>query len=409
MSNQAFNIDSIRKDFPILDTVVYGKPLVYLDNAATTQKPKQVIDAVANYYLSQNSNIHRGVHYLSEIATAAFEKARKTVQRFINAERTEEIIFTRGATESLNLIAGSFGRKFVGEGDEVLVSAMEHHSNIVPWQLLCEEKKAVLRIIPMNDDGELDLEAFSKLLNEKTRIVSLVHVSNSLGTINPVAEMIRMAHNAGAYVIVDGAQSVQHLPIDVRKLDCDFFAFSGHKIYGPTGIGILYGKKALLEQTPPYQGGGDMIRSVTFEKTIFNDLPYKFEAGTPNIEGGIGLAVALDYVSSIGLENIAAYEKELLDYATAAVSQYQELRIIGTAKNKSSVLSFVLNGIHPHDVGTMLDRDGIAIRTGHHCTEPVMHRFNIPATSRASFAFYNTKQEIDKLAESIGKVIKMFS
>jgi len=261
----------------------------------------------------------------------------------------------------------------------------------------------------MNDDGELDLEAFSKLLNEKTRIVSLVHVSNSLGTINPVAEMIRMAHNAGAYVIVDGAQSVQHLPIDVRKLDCDFFAFSGHKIYGPTGIGILYGKKALLEQTPPYQGGGDMIRSVTFEKTIFNDLPYKFEAGTPNIEGGIGLAVALDYVSSIGLENIAAYEKELLDYATAAVSQYQELRIIGTAKNKSSVLSFVLNGIHPHDVGTMLDRDGIAIRTGHHCTEPVMHRFNIPATSRASFAFYNTKQEIDKLAESIGKVIKMFS
>jgi len=403
-----FDVNKIREDFPILQRKVRNKPLVYLDNAATTQKPQIVIDTLVNYYTNYNSNIHRGVHQLSMEATAQYENVRKKIQKFINTKFVEEIIFTRGTTEALNLVAATYGRANIGEGDEIIISAMEHHSNIVPWQMLCEEKKAKLRIIPMTDDAELILSEFDGLINSRTKLVSVVHISNSLGTINPIKKIIDKAHRHNIPVIVDGAQSVHHTKIDVQNLDCDFFAFSGHKIYGPTGIGVLYGKKAFLEKMPPYQGGGDMILSVSFEKTTFNTIPYKFEAGTPNIAGAIGLGAALDYISGIGLDTIANYEAELLKYATERLAEIKELKIIGTAKEKSSVISFILESIHPHDVGTFLDMDGVAIRTGHHCTEPVMHRFGIPATSRASLSFYNTKEEIDVLVASVQNVIKMF-
>ena len=408
VKNLEFDVEKIRKDFPILAEKVHGKNLCYLDNAATTHKPKSVIDALSKYYETINSNVHRGVHTLSELATNAYEGSRVTVKNFINAPSEKEIIFTRGTTESINLVAQTFGRQNLKEGDEVLISGMEHHSNIVPWQMICEEKKAVLKVIPINDSGELVFDEFEKLINEKTKIVSIVYVSNSLGTINPVRKIIEKAHSLKVHVLLDGAQAVQHLPIDVQALDCDFFAFSGHKIYGPTGIGILYGKKELLEAMPPYQGGGDMISKVTFEKTTYNELPYKFEAGTPNIADAIGLGKAIDYIKSIGVDNIAAYEKELLDYATQKLGEIPGLKIIGRAKDKCSVISFVFDEVHPHDVGTFLDFDGIAVRTGHHCTQPVMDRYDIPATTRASFAMYNTKEEVDLLANSLKKVLEVF-
>lgn len=403
------DINSIREDFPILKTIVRGKQLVYLDNAATTQKPKPVIEKINYYYSNINSNIHRGIHYLSQIATDEYEASRIKIQKFINAKYSEEIIFTKGTTESLNLVASSFGKAFINEDDEIVISAMEHHSNIVPWQLLCQDRKAKLKVIPIDDNGEIILEEYEKLLNEKTKIVAVVHISNSLGTINPIEKIIEIAHKKQIPVVIDGAQSVQHIKIDVQKLDCDFFAFSGHKIYGPTGIGVLYGKRDLLNRIPPYQGGGDMIRSVSFERTIFNDLPHKFEGGTPNIVGAIALGTAIDYVRSIGFDKLEEYEKKLLNYATNAMEKITGLNIIGKAKYKAGAISFILDGIHPHDVGTFLDMDGIAIRTGHHCTEPVMRRFNIPATSRASFAFYNTFEEIDKLISSLKNVIETFS
>jgi len=404
----SFEADSIREDFPILKQLVYGKPLVYLDNAATSQKPTAVIDAMTHYYSTDNSNIHRGVHLLSERATQQYEEARVKAQHFINAAAPKEIIFTRGTTEAINLVAGSYGRANVVSGDEVLISAMEHHSNIVPWQILCEEKGARLRVAPINDDGELILEEFPKLLTERTKIVSLAHVSNALGTINPIRAIVEIAHRHNVPVMIDGAQAAPHMKLDVQELNCDFYAFSGHKVFGPTGIGVLYGKASLLDAMPPYQGGGDMIASVTFEKTTYNTLPYKFEAGTPNIAGTIGLGAAIDYVNQIGVERIARYEQELLDYGTDALSQIPGLRLIGTAKDKAGVLSFVLEGVHPHDVGTILDREGIAIRTGHHCAMPVMDRFGIPATARASLAFYNTKEEIDALVAGIHKVKEVF-
>jgi cysteine desulfurase/selenocysteine lyase len=404
-----FNIESIRKDFPILHRKVYGKPLVYFDNAATTQKPYPVIETVNSFYSNVNSNIHRGVHYLSDSATGEYECARRIVQKFINARFDNEIIYTRGTTESINLIASSYGRNFLKKDDEIIISYIEHHSNIVPWQILCEQIGCVLKVIPMNDKGELLLEEFDKLISEKTKLVSVVHISNSLGTINDIEYIFNKARSVGAVTLLDAAQSIQHVKIDVQKLDCDFLAFSGHKIYAPTGIGVLYGKQELLEKMPPYQGGGDMIRTVSFEKTTYNDLPYKFEAGTPNIAGSIGLGSAIRYLQTIGFDEISKHENELLKYATEKVQDIKGLRIIGTANNKSSVLSFVLDNAHPHDVGTLLDRDGIAIRTGQHCTEPVMKRLGIPATSRASFAFYNTKEEIDIFVDSIKKVINMFS
>ncbi len=404
----SFDVTTLRKDFPILSTTVYGKPLVYLDNAATTQKPNAVLDIQNIYYREQNSNIHRGVHHLSEVATFEYEKARGKVKNFINAADNKEVIFTKGTTDSINLVAQSFGKTFLNAGDEVIISTMEHHSNIVPWQMICEEQNANLRIIPMNDDGELVIEEFEKLLSPKTKIVSVVYISNSIGTINPIKQIIELAHRNGSTVLIDGAQAVAHIPVDVRALDCDFFAFSGHKIFGPTGIGVLYGKAALLDQMKPYQGGGDMIRSVTFEKTTYNDLPYKFEAGTPNIVGGIGLGAAIDYIHIIGLNAISRYEHELLDYGTEILSHVSGLRLIGTAKSKASILSFVLDNAHPHDIGTILDREGIAIRTGHHCTQPVMKRFGIPATARASISFYNTKEELDALVRGIAKVSEIF-
>ncbi len=404
----SFDADSIREDFPILKQLVYGKPLVYLDNAATSQKPTAVVDAMTHYYSTDNSNIHRGVHLLSERATQQYEEARVKAQGFINAAASKEIIFTRGTTEAINLVAGSYGRANVNSGDEVLITAMEHHSNIVPWQILCEEKGARLRVAPINDDGELIIEEFAKLLNERTKIVSLAHVSNALGTINPIRAIVEIAHRHNVPVMIDGAQAAPHMKLDVQELDCDFYAFSGHKVFGPTGIGVLYGKASLLDAMPPYQGGGDMIASVTFEKTTYNTLPYKFEAGTPNIAGTIGFGAAIDYVNQIGIDRIARYEHELLDYGTGALSQIQGLRLIGTAKDKAGVLSFVLEGVHPHDVGTILDREGIAIRTGHHCAMPVMERFGIPATARASLAFYNTKEEIDALVAGIHKVKEVF-
>jgi cysteine desulfurase/selenocysteine lyase len=402
------DVGRIREDFPVLKQTIHGKPLVYLDNAATAQKPLAVIDAIRRFHEVDCANIHRGVHELSQRSTAAYEETRAKVRRFLNARSMEEIIFVRGTTEGINLVASSWGRRNVKAGDEIIITALEHHSNIVPWQMLCEEKDAKLRVIPMNDRGELILQEYEKLLSPRTRMVAFGHVSNALGTIVPARQIIEMAHRAGALTLVDGAQAAPHLRIDLQALDSDFYTFSGHKVFGPTGIGILHGKAKLLEAMPPYQGGGDMIRTVTFEKTTYNDLPYKFEAGTPNIAGGIGLGAALDYVNGVGLEKIAAYEHELLSYGTERLSQIPGLRLIGTAREKAAVLSFVIEGIHPHDIGTVLDRQGIAVRTGHHCAQPVMDWFHVPATTRASFAFYNTIAEIDALAEGIRKVQEVF-
>ena len=404
VSNSTFNVEKIRKDFPILKEKVHGKALVYLDNAATTQKPLAVIEALDSYYREYNSNIHRGVHLLSEKATAAYEASRVTVRNFLGAADTREIIFARGATEGINLVAQTWGRQNVKAGDEILLTTMEHHSNIVPWQMLCEEKGAILKVVPINDAGELVLEEFHKLLSPKTKLLAITHVSNALGTVNPLADLIQAAHAKGAKVLVDGAQAVPHLAVNVRELDCDFYVFSGHKIYGPTGIGVLYGKYALLDSMPPYQGGGDMIATVTFEKTLYKKPPQKFEAGTPHIAGVIGLGAALDYVSKIGLGDIAAHEHDLLVYGTQKLQAVPGLKLIGTAKNKAGVLSFTLGEIHPHDIGTIVDRQGVAIRVGHHCAQPVMDRFNIPATSRASLGLYNTRQEIDALVEALQKV-----
>jgi cysteine desulfurase/selenocysteine lyase len=409
IANGGFDVEAARRDFPILQQQVYGHPLVYLDNAATSQKPRAVIDAISRYYESGNANIHRGVHFLSEHATEEHEAARRTVQAFLNAADKREIIFVRSATEAINLVAQSYGRKHVGAGDEVLITAMEHHSNIVPWQILCEEKGARLRVLPINERGELRMEELPKLLTPKTKLVAVTHVSNALGSINPIRKIVEMAHSLNIPVLVDGAQAVPHLKVDVQQLDADFYVFSGHKVYGPTGIGVLYGKRALLEAMPPYQGGGDMIRSVTFEKTIYNDLPYKFEAGTPNIGGAIGLGVAIDYITRLGIDNVAAHEHELLLYGTEALTGIPGIRLIGTAAEKAAVISFVLEGIHPHDIGTILDREGIAIRTGHHCAQPVMQCFGVPATARASFALYNTRQEIDVLVKGIQKVKEIFA
>lgn len=403
------DVKQVRKDFPILGRQVNGRPLIYLDNAATTQKPACVIQAGRDYYETLNANVHRGVHRLSMDATDAYEAGREAVRGFINAGRVEEIIFVRGATEGINLIASSFGRSRVGRGDDVLISAMEHHSNIVPWQILCEQAGANLRVAPIDDRGELILDAFVELLGPRTRLVAVSHMSNALGTVNPVREIVSAAHERGIPVIIDGAQAVPHLAVDVRDLGCDFYVFSGHKVYGPTGVGVVYGRYDLLEAMPPYQSGGDMIRSVTFEKTVYNDLPFKFEAGTPNIVGGIGLAAAIGYVERVGLDRIAAHEADLLAYATAALEAIPEVRLIGTAREKASVLSFVIEGIHPHDVGTILDKDGVAIRTGHHCAQPLMQRFKVPATARASFGMYNTRDEVDALAAGIRGTLEVFS
>lgn len=404
-----FDVDRIREDFPILKQQVHGRPLIYFDSAATSQKPQVVIDATSRFYEEQNSNVHRGVHYLSQLATREYEDARVKLQRFINAAESHEIIYTRGTTEGINLVAYSYGRKFVHEGDEIIISAMEHHSNIVPWQLLCEHTGARLRVIPINDAGELLIDEFAQMLNSRVKMVAVTHVSNALGTINPVKRIIELAHSRDIPVLLDGAQAAPHMKVDVRDLDCDFYAFSGHKMCGPTGIGVLYGKSHWLESMPPFMGGGDMIASVSFEKTTYNVLPYKFEAGTPNITGGIGLGVAVDYLSEIGLDRIAAYEHELLEYATEIIGSIPGVKIFGTAREKAGVLSFTLNGVHPHDVGTILDDQGIAIRAGHHCAQPVMKRFDVPATARASLAFYNTKQEIDELAEGLQNVIEVLS
>ena len=404
-----FDVEQIRDDFPILRQTVHGKPLVYLDNAATSQKPKAVIDAIAHYYLADNANIHRGVHELSQRSTHAYEGARTRMKKFLNAPDAHEIVFVRGTTEGLNLVAESYGRKCLKAGDEVVISALEHHSNIVPWQILCQATGAKLRVIPINDRGELVLEEYEKLLSGKTRIVSVAHVSNALGTVIPVRTIAEMAHRQGAVVVVDGAQAAPHMKVDVQALDCDFYAVSGHKMFGPTGIGVLWGKSKLLRSMPPWQGGGDMIRTVTFEKTTYNTIPHKFEAGTPHIEGGIGLGAAVDYLNRVGLDNIAAYEHDLLAYGTEALSEVPGLRIIGTAREKASVLSFVMEGIHPHDIGTVLDRQGIAVRTGHHCAQPVMDRFGVPATTRASLAFYNTAAELDALVAGLRQVKEIFS
>lgn len=399
-----FEVEQVRADFPTLHQQVHGKPLVYLDNAATAQKPSRVIEAIGHYYRWDNANIHRAVHQLSERATRDYEAARDKVQRFINAAQREEIIFVRGTTEAINLVVQSFGRKYLQAGDEILLSHMEHHSNIVPWQLLCEQTGAVLRVAPIDEAGELILEEYEKLLSPRTRLVAITHASNALGTIIPVQRVIELAHSQGVPVLLDGAQAVPHMPVDVRQLDCDFYAFSGHKMFGPTGIGVLYGKREWLESMPPYQGGGDMIRSVSFEKTLYNELPYKFEAGTPHMVGAIGLGAAIDYLEALGMDAVAFHEQELLAYATQVLARIPGLRLIGTAREKVGVLSFILDKIHPHDIGTILDREGIAIRTGHHCAQPVMERFCIPATARASFALYNTKAEIDALAAGIERV-----
>jgi cysteine desulfurase/selenocysteine lyase len=404
-----FEVERIRADFPVLRQTIHGKPLVYLDSAATAQKPLAVIEAIRRFHEVDCANIHRGVHELSQRSTAAYEETRAKTRRFLNARTKNELIFVRGTTEGVNLVASSWGRGNVRQGDEIIISAMEHHSNIVPWQMLAEDRGAKLRVIPMNQRGELILEEYEKLLNPRTRMVAVAHVSNPLGTINPVRQIIEMAHRAGAITLVDGAQAAPHIRIDVQALDADFYTLSGHKLFGPTGIGILYGKSKLLDAMPPYQGGGDMIQSVTFEKTTYNDLPYKFEAGTPNIAGGIGLGAALDYVNRIGLERIASYEHELLEYGTARLSEVPGLRLIGTAREKAAVLSFVIEGIHPHDIGTVLDRQGVAVRTGHHCAQPVMDFFDVPATTRASLACYNTFAEIDTLVAGLYKVKEIFS
>ena len=404
-----WDVERIRDDFPVLHQTVNGKPLVYLDNGASSQVPQVVIDRGSKYLEQEHSNIHRGVHYLSQKATTAYEGAREKVKRFINARESRECIFVRGATEGVNLIMYGYGRKFVNSGDEIIISAMEHHANIVPWQMLCEEKGARLRVIPMNDAGELLIDEYEGLLNERTKLVGVTHVSNALGTVNPIKQMIAQAHKYGVPVLIDGAQSAPHMPVDVQDLDCDFFVFSGHKMYAPTGSGIAYGKAELLEKMNPFQGGGDMIKTVTFEKTTYADLPNKLEAGTPAIASQIGLGAAIDYLNSIDRESAARHEAELLRYATEKLSAIEGLRIIGTAKNKASVLSFVIDDIHPHDIGTILDQEGIAVRAGHHCAQPVMQRFKIPATARASFAFYNTKEEVDILAQTIERVIEIFS
>jgi cysteine desulfurase/selenocysteine lyase len=406
--SKLYDVQKIRNDFPILKIMVHGKPLVYLDNAATTQKPQYVIDRTNNYYEKYNANIHRGVHALSQEATEAFESSRIIIKNFINALGKNEIIFTRGTTESINLVASTYGRTNIKEGDEIIISTMEHHSNIVPWQMLCAEKRAMLRIIPVNDKGELIIEEFEKLINEKTKFISVVYVSNSLGTVNPVKKIIDLAHSYNIPVLLDAAQAVNHLKIDVQKLDCDFLAFSGHKLYGPTGIGVLYGKVNYLEAMPPYQGGGDMISKVTFEGTTYNELPHKFEAGTPDIVGAIGLGAAIEYIEIIGLENISHHENLLLEYATKAVQDLSGIRIIGTAKEKIGVLSFHFENVHPHDVGTFLDFEGVAIRTGHHCTQPLMNRYGVPATSRASFGMYNTMEEVDILVNGLKKILEVF-
>ena len=401
------NIEAIRKDFPILSREVNGKPLVYLDNGASSQKPKQVIDVISHYYEYENSNIHRGIHTLSQEATNAYEESRKTVQSFINAKHDHEVIFTAGTTESINLVASSFGKKFIQKGDEIIISTMEHHSNIVPWQMVCEEKGAILKVVPINDKGEFLMKEFENLLSEKTKLVAITHVSNTLGTINPVKEIIEKAHQKGVKVLIDGAQAVPHTKVDVQELDCDFYVFSGHKMFAPTGVGILYGKETILNDIPPYQGGGDMIKTVTFEKTTYNCLPHKLEAGTPNIVGGIGLAAAVNYMNTIGIDKIEAYEHELLTYATAQIKQIEGVRIIGEADQKASVLSFLVEGTHPSDIGMIIDKLGVAIRTGHHCTEPLMSRFEIPGTARASFAFYNTFEEIDVFINALKRAINM--
>ena len=408
VESAALDPEALRRDFPALDQQVAGKPLVYLDNAATGQTPRRVIEAIGKFYLEDCANVHRGVHELSQRATEAYEGARRAIQGFIGAAEIGEVIYTRGTTDSLNLVAHSLGELRVGEGDEVIISAIEHHSNIVPWQILCDRQGAKLRVIPINDAGELLLDDFDRMLGDRTRIVAVTHVSNALGTINPVREIIARAHERDVPVVLDGAQAIPHMPVDVRDLDCDFYAFSGHKMFGPTGIGILYGKRALLEEMPPYQSGGDMIESVTFEKTTYNELPYKFEAGTPNIADAIGLGATVEYLAEIGMDRIASYEKELLDYATGVIGAIDGVRLIGTAREKAGVLSFVIEGVHPHDVGTILDREGVAVRAGHHCAQPVMDRFGVAATTRASFAFYNTKSEIDTLADAVGKVKELF-
>ncbi len=404
-----FDVYKIRKDFPILDRKIYNKPLVYLDNGATTQKPACVIDCINDFHTRRNSSIHRGLHYLSEQATESYEAARKTVQEFINARSSREIIFTSGTTGSINGLALSFGEKYINEGDEILITAMEHHSNIVPWQMLCERKKAVLRVIPFNDEGELLMDEYEKLLNDKTRIVAVIHVSNTLGTVNPVEEIVSKAHQRGIPVLVDGAQSVQHLEVDVQKMDCDFFVFSGHKTYGPTGIGVLYGKEKWLEEMSPFQGGGEMVENVTFEKTTYNEVPFKFEAGTTNYIGAIALAEALKYIDKTGKQSIADHESELLKYATERIGESADIKIYGTAKDKISILSFLINNIHPYDAGMIFDKMGVAVRTGTHCAQPVMNRYNIDGTIRASFALYNTMEEVDTLCRAIEKVRSLLS
>jgi len=404
-----WNVEKIRKDFPVLSQTVNGKPLVYLDNSASSQVPQLVIDRGSRYLAEEHSNVHRGVHYLSQHATTAYEAAREKLKRFINAKEAKECIFVRGTTEGLNLVAHSYGRKFIGEGDEIIISQMEHHSNIIPWQQIAEEKGAKIRVIPMNERGELIIDEYENLLNERTKIVAVAHVSNSLGTVNPIKEMVATAHKFGVPVCVDGAQSVPHFPVDVQDFDCDFFAFSGHKMFGPTGSGILYGKREWLDKMPPYQTGGGMIRSVSFEKTTFAPIPDKFEAGTPAIAAGIGLGAAVDYINALDFEAGAKYEHELLEYATQRLSDIPGVKVIGTAAKKASVLSFTIEGVHPHDIGTILDQDGIAVRAGHHCAQPVMQFFDVPATARASFAFYNTREEVDKLADAVQKVIEVFA
>jgi len=404
-----FDVERIRADFPILGLRIDGKPLVYLDNAASSQMPQPVIDRLGRYQTSQHSNINRAVHYLSETATFEYAEARCKLARFINASEEREVIFTSGTTDAINLVMHGYGRKFIGAGDEIILTTLEHHSNIVPWQMLCEEKGAKIRVVPVNDAGELLVDEYEKLFNERTRFVGVMHVSNALGTVNPIRHMTAFAHARGVPVLIDGAQAAPHMQIDVQDLDCDFYAFSGHKVCGPTGIGVLYGKAALLEKMQPFKGGGDMILSVTFEKTVYNTIPHKFEAGTPPIAAAIGLGAAVDYLSALGMDNIAAHELELLDYATAQVNRMPGVRIIGTAEKKAAVLSFAVDGVHPHDVGTLLNQEGVAVRTGHHCAQPVMQRFNVPATSRASFAFYNTLAEVDALISGIRAVQKVFS
>jgi cysteine desulfurase/selenocysteine lyase len=399
-----FDVERIRADFPILGRQIRGRALTYLDNAATTQKPQAVLDALIGYYTTSNANVHRGVHLLSEIATEAHELAREKVRAFLNAGSTREIVFTRNSTEGINLVAHAFGRWRVQAGDDVVITAMEHHSNIVPWQLLCEERGAHLRVAPIDDSGALLLDQLEALLTPRTKLLSVTHMSNALGTVNPIATIVRMAHARGVPVLVDGSQAAYHLPVDVRALECDFYVATGHKLYGPTGIGVLYGREALLEEMPPFLGGGDMIRSVTFERSTWNELPYKFEAGTPDIAGAIGLGAALDYITAVGLEQIGAHERDLLDYGTAALLEIPGLRLIGTAPHKASILSFVLEGVHPHDIGTIVDREGVAIRTGHHCAQPVMERFCVPATARASLAMYNTRRDIDALVGALRRV-----